>query len=222
MRLLIIEDDEVIASSLQRGLKNFSYSVDVALTGKEGIGLALANDYDLIVLDYYLPDANGVEIAKKIRDKKHDLFIIALSNEPNINVKIDMLSVCDDYMVKPFSIDELVARIQAVVRRGVKVFDKVLKLNGLEVCTKSHVVRCDGTIVTLSNKEYALLLYLMDNYDRVLSRNLILEKVWDMNTDPLTNTVDVHIQRLRGKIGPRGKDIIITISGSGYKLISGD
>jgi len=219
MRLLIIEDDEIVARSLQRGLKNFLYSVDVSFTGKDGVNLAVTNDYDLIILDYYLPDANGVEIAKQIRAKKHDLFVIALSNEPNVDVKVDMLSVCDDYMVKPFSIDELVARIQAVIRRGAKVFDKVLTLNGLEVCTKSHVVKCDSKIVPLSNKEFALLLCLMNNCNRVLTRNSLLEKVWDMNADPFTNTVDVHIQRLRVKIGPRGKEFIVTVPGIGYKLV---
>jgi len=222
MRLLIIEDDEVVARSLQRGLKSFMYSVDTAFTGKEGVNRAIMNDYDLIILDYYLPDANGIEIAKQIREKKHDIFIIALSNEPNVDVKIEMLSACDDYMVKPFSIDELVARIQAVVRRGVKVFDRVLNMNGLEVCTKSHEVKCDGKIIPFSNKEFCLLLHLMDNCNRVLSRNMILEKVWDMNADPFTNTVDVHIQRLRVKIGPRGKKIILTVPGVGYKLVDAE
>lgn len=221
MRLLVIEDDEAIARSLQRGLKSAAYSVDVALTGQEGVRLALANDYDLVVLDYYLPDANGVEIAKQIREKKRDLFIIALSNEPNVDVKIEMLSVCDDYMTKPFSLEELTARIQAVTRRKAKVFDRVLSVNGLEMCIKSYTVKCDGKIVLLSNKEFALLKCLMDNSGRVLSRNLIIEKVWDMNADPFTNTVDVHIQRLREKIGPRGKELIVTVSGVGYKLVGG-
>lgn len=219
MRLLIIEDDEAIARSLQRGLKSAAYSVDVALTGQEGVRLALANDYDLVVLDYYLPDANGVEIARQIREKKRGLFIIALSNEPNVNVKIEMLSVCDDYMTKPFSLEELAARIQAVTRRKAKVFERVLSVNGLEMCTKSYTVKCDGKIMPLSNKEFALLRCLMDNSGRVLSRNLILEKVWDMNADPFTNTVDVHIQRIREKMGTRGKELIVTISGVGYKLV---
>lgn len=219
MRLLIIEDDETVALSLQRGLKSALYSVDVALTGKEGVRLALGNDYDMVILDYYLPDANGTEIAKMIKEKKHDLLIIALSNEPKIEIKIAMLSVCDDYIVKPFSFEELVARVQAVSRREAKVFDQILSLNGLEMCTKSYVTKCDGKIIPLSNKEFALLRCLMDNNGRVLSRNIILERVWDMNADPFTNTVDVHIQRLRKKLGNRGREFIVTVPGVGYKLV---
>lgn len=219
MRLLIIEDDEMVALSLQRGLKSALYSVDVALTGSDGVHLALVNEYDMVILDYYLPDMNGAEVARTIKEKKHDLPIIALSNEPKVEIKIAMLSVCDDYIVKPFSFEELVARIQAVSRREAKVIDQVLSINGLVMCTKSYVVKCDGNTVHLSNKEFTLLRYLMDNNGKVLSRNLILEKVWDMNADPFTNTIDVHIQRLRKKIGNRGKEFIITVPGVGYKLV---
>lgn len=219
MKLLIIEDDETVARSLQRGLKSALHTVDIALTGKDGIALALVNDYDLIILDYYLPDANGKEIAEVIREKKPSILIIALSNEQNIEIKVEMLALCDDYVVKPFSIEELTARIQAVSRRDAKVYGQVFCVDGLEVCTKSHVVKCDGKIVALSNKEFILLRYLMDNIGRVLSRNIILEKVWDVNADPFTNTVDVHVQRLRAKIGPRGKEFIITVHGIGYKFV---
>lgn len=219
MRLLVIEDDKSVASFLQKGLKSMQYSVDVASTGKDGSTLASTNDYDMVILDYYLPDMNGAEIAKRIRDKKHDLPIIALSNEPKVEIKIAMLSSCDDYMVKPFSLGELVARIEAVARREPKVFDQVINVDGLELCTKSHVVKCGGVVVVLSNKEFSLLRYLMGNNGRALPRNLILEKVWDMNTDPFTNTVDVHIQRLRKKLGTRGKEFIVTIPSLGYKFV---
>lgn len=220
MRILIIEDEEAVAHPLQRGLKSAIHSADIAATGKEGVRLAATNDYDLVILDYYLPDMNGEEVAKMIKGKKHDLPIIVLSNEPNTEVKVDMLAICDDYVVKPFSLEELVARIRAVARRGANVIDQVLALNGLEICPESFEVRCDGKAVALSNKEFALLQYLMNNHGRVLSRTLILEKVWDMNVDPFTHTVDVHIQRLREKIGRRGKEFIVTVPGMGYKFVA--
>lgn len=219
MRLLIIEDNKSVASFLQKGLKSASYSVDVAGTGKQGLRLALANDYDMVILDYYLPDANGEEVARWIREKKRDLPIIALSNEPKVDIKVAMLSLCDDYMVKPFSLEDLIARIEAVARREMKIFDQVFSVNGLTLCTKSYTVTCDGKVVPVSNKEFSLLACLMEHTGRVLSRSLILEKVWDMNADPFTNTVDVHIQRLRSKIGKRGKEFIVTVPGVGYKLV---
>lgn len=221
MRLLIIEDEENIASFLQKGLKSFSYSVDTAGTKEEAIALVLKNNYDMVVLDYYLPDANGEEIAKSIREKKKDLAIIALSNESKVEIKIAMLSVCDDYMIKPFSLEELVARIEAVKRREPKVFDQIIGVDGLSMCMKTYTATCEGKTMRLSNKEFALLKYLIENKGRVLSRNLILEKVWDTNADPFTNTVDVHIQRLRVKIGSRGKEFVVTVPGIGYKLSDG-
>lgn len=224
MKLLLIEDDFAIASSLQKGLKSMSYAVDVAPDGKKGISLASVNDYDVVILDYYLPDIDGDMVAKEIKKIKNNLPIIALSKEMDLKIKIDMLSICDDYVTKPFSIEELVARIKVVTRKKGEISNNVLIVNGLEIDTDSHTVKCKChyKIEDLSHKEFSLLKYLMQNKNKVMSRSLILEKVWDMNADPFTNTVDVHIQRLRKKLGPCGKKNIVTVAGSGYKFVDLD
>lgn len=219
MRLLIIEDEENVASFLKKGLKSALFSVDVAMTGKEGARRAIDSNYDLVVLDYHLPDINGEEVAKRIKESKKDLAMIMLSRETKTNVKTAMLSACDDYVVKPFSLDELVSRIRAVKRRGAtKTVNEVLSFDGIEMNLGSFVVTCGKKVTPLSHKEFMLLQCLMENNGRALSRGMILEKVWDMDTDPFTNTVDVHIQRLRKKLGTCGKDFVVTVLGVGYKF----
>ena len=219
MKVLVIEDEVEISKFVKKGLEAEAFVVDVALDGEEGVRLAIINTYDAVVLDFYLPKMNGMEVAKRIRESKKSLPIIVLTVEIDIENKVEMLSLCDDYITKPFSLRELVARLRALHRRGEVVHDKVLEVGDLYMDVNAYQVTRAGKPIELRNKEFALLEYFMRNSGIVLSRGMILENVWDMNVDPFTNTVDVHIRLLRQKIddGFR-KKLIKTIPKRGYKL----
>lgn len=219
MKLLIIEDDKGIAKFIENGLKQESYAVDVVENGEQGLRTAKTNGYDLIVLDLYLPDINGLKVAKGIREKKQNVPIIVLTGEPKVEVKVKMLECCDDYITKPFSIQELVARIKAVLRRERVVQGDILEIDDLKMDIKAHKVTRAGKEIALRNKEFALLEYFMRNPGVVLSRCSILEKVWDASTDPFTNTIDVHIRLLRKKVDALyPKKLIHTVPTRGYKI----
>ena len=218
MKILIIEDELNIANFLKRGLEAELCVVDVALTGQSGIALANINQYDVIVLDFHLPDMLGSEISVSIRKRKPSIPILVLSVEHNIDIKVDMLSICDDYMTKPFSIRELVVRLRALTRRGEVIHGDILKAGSLIVDCARHVATLNGKEIFLRNKEFSLLEYLMRNQDIVLSREMMLEHVWDMNTDPFTNTVDTHIRLLRKKLEGPKRSFIHTVPKRGYRF----
>lgn len=220
MRILIIDDQKEIVDFLKKGLESVCFAVDAAMDGEQGSYLAMTNDYDLIVLDNNLPKKNGKEIAREIRDEGKNTPIIMLSVHSDISTKVDLLNLgVDDYVTKPFSFDELLARIKALLRRPPKIEDEILQVGSLTLDTKRHAVRRDDKEIYLTKKEFMLLEYLMRNNGVVLSRSMILEHVWDMNADPFSNTIESHILSLRKKIDTGcKKKFILTVPGIGYKM----
>lgn len=218
MKILLIEDEVELQNFIKKGLRAEMCIVEVASTGKEGIMLARHNTYDALVLDFHLPDMTGAEICEKIRAVKPSLPVLVLSVEASMDIKIGMLSSCDDYMTKPFSLRELLVRLRALARRGHVLHTETLSIGDLEMDLVKHTVTFKGKLLPLRNKEFALLEYFMKNPEIVLSREMILEHVWDMNADPFTNTVDVHVRLLRKKLHIGKKIYIHTVPKRGYKF----
>jgi len=222
MRILIIEDEEKIINFLKPSLESECFAVDIAQDGEKGLFMAKTNDYDLIILDNMLPKKDGAEVCKQIRLAKKNLPIIMLSVINDTEKKIELLDYgADDYMVKPFSLNELLARIRALLRRPKKIESEVLQIGDLTLDTKKNIVQRNGKEIRLTRKEFMLLEYLMRNEGVVLSRGMIMEHVWDMNADPFSNTIESHVLSLRKKINPDKKSksrLIHTISGRGYKI----
>ncbi len=218
MKILIIEDEIGISNFLKKGLESELCIVDTANTGEAGIELAHQNTYDVIILDFHLPDMLGSEISNLIRKKKPSIPILVLSVERNMDIKVDMLSICDDYMTKPFSLRELIVRLRALTRRGEVLSGDILKIGDLIIDTRRYAVTLNRKTISFRNKEFALLEYLARNNGIVVSREMILEHVWDMNTDPFTNTVDTHIRLLRKKLENDGYVFIHTVPKRGYRF----
>lgn len=220
MRILLTEDEEGIIKFMVRGLTNEGYAVDVARDGKEGVRMAKINEYDLVIMDYMMPLQDGITSISQIREKGVKTPIIMLTviaDELNIIRALD--SGADDYMAKPFSFQELLARVRALMRRERTLKGNVLEFDELKIDTIQHQAWRKGKELTLSKKEFSLLEYFMRNPEIVLTRNLILEHVWDYAADPFTNTVDVHIRYLRQKMDePYPKKLLKTVHGVGYKL----
>lgn len=220
MRVLIIEDEKDIMNFIKSGLKSECFVVDAAEDGEKGSYLARTNDYDIIVLDNMLPKKNGSEVCQEIRSAGKIVPIIMLSVIADTDKKIELLNRgADDYMTKPFSFQELLARIRALLRRPENLKGEILKIDNLELDTRKKTIKRDGKEIYLTRKEFILLEYLMRNKGIVLSRGMIMEHVWDMNADPFSNTIESHILSLRKKIKHKGHpDLIRTVSGRGYKI----
>ncbi len=221
MRMLVIEDEHKIAGAIKRGLEQESYAVDVAYEADTGLSMALSEDYDLIILDRMLPGLiEGVDIAKEVRANGIHTPILFLTAKDSIDDRVTGLNAgADDYLVKPFAFEELVARVRALLRRPHEAVSTILKLDNLEMNLSSGIVKRGGKVVTLSSKEYALLEYLMRNQNMVVSKHQIINHVWDYDADILPNTVEVFIGYLRNKLERpfRGPKIIHTVRGFGYK-----
>jgi DNA-binding response OmpR family regulator len=220
MKVLIIEDEPEITAFIKKGLESELCVVETADTGERGIALAHANAFDVIVLDFHLPDMRGDQISNQIRKYKPSIPILVLSVERNMDIKIDMLGVCDDYLTKPFSLRELVVRLRALTRRGEVLHGDILTSGDLVLDSRKHSVLIAGKPILLRNKEFSLLEYFMQHEDIVLSREMILEYVWDMNTDPFTNTVDTHVRLLRKKLETKKRIFIHTVPKRGYRFAS--
>lgn len=222
MRLLIIEDDHKIANAIKRGLEQEAYAVDVEYDGKGGLGAALTIEYDMIILDRMLPEIDGIMICKALRDKKNHTPVLMLTAKDKISDRVEGLNIgADDYMVKPFAFEELLARVRALLRRPQVVQESTLVVGDLKLDTLRFNVQKGNKTIPLSNKEFALLEYLMRNTDRILTKDMIISHVWDYDADILPNTVEVYIGYLRGKIGDKttdGSGLIKTIRGFGYKM----
>ena len=220
MRVLVVEDEKEIRDFIKRSLEAECFVVDAAPDGEKGVELAGANTYDLITLDNIMPKKTGLEVCQEIRAKGNNVPILILSVKSETTSKVDLLNAgADDYLTKPFSIDELLARSRALLRRPKQIESKIIKIDDLELSIDQHIVKRAGKEIYLTRKEYALLLYLMKNQGIVLSRSMIMEHVWDMSVDPFSNTIESHIVSLRKKIDlPGKKKLIHTISGRGYKI----
>ncbi len=220
MRLLLIEDEPGVAAFVQRGLREASYAVDVSNNGTEGLNLARRENYDLIILDLMLPGKDGFAVLRELRDRGIQTPVICLTARDTVDDRVKGLDLgADDYLAKPFSFAELLARIRALLRRGQKVAANPIVVGDLTVDIVARHVERAGKRIELSQREFALLEYLTRNHGQILSRTMILEHVWDMQQDPLTNVVDVHITRLRRKIDQGfAQPLIHTIRGVGYVL----
>lgn len=222
MRILIVEDDHKIAGAIKKGLQQESYAVDVSYDGQDGLGQALTINYDLVILDRMLPGVDGIKICQKVREEKIQTPILILTAKDKIKDRVEGLDAgADDYLVKPFAFEELLARVRALLRRPTKATSDLLTVDDLVMNVQKFEVRRAGKMVSLSSKEFALLEYLMRNPGRILTKDNIIEHVWDYDADILPNTVEVYIGYLRNKIDkPFSKKpaLIKTARGFGYKI----
>ncbi len=221
MRILVIEDEHKIARALKKALEQENYAVDVAYDGDEGYAMATTEPYDLAIIDRLLPGAyDGVAIVKAMREAKVHAPVLLLTALGSVQDKTKGLdSGADDYLVKPFALEELLARVRALLRRPTKTESTILTAGDLSLDTITYEVKREDKVVQLTSKEFALLEYLMRNQGRPISKEIIISHVWDYDADILPNTVEVYIRYLRAKIDqPFGKQLIQTVRGFGYKL----
>ncbi len=224
MRILIVEDDSDIRDLLKQSLEEACFAVDVCEDGEKGLRMARINDYDLLILDNMLPGKSGTEICRELRSTGSGVLILMLSVNSEAGTKTDLLNAgADDYLTKPYSFEELLARIHALLRRAKSFSGNVLTVDNLQLDTRKHTCTRAGREITLTRKEFMLLTYLMKNVGTVLSRGMIMEHVWDMNADPFSNTIEAHITSLRKKVDTEEqKKLIYTVSGFGYKMMDSD
>lgn len=221
MRLLLIEDEQSLAHNIQKLLQKQNFAVDIAYTGREGITKTEIEDYDLIILDWMLPDIEGVDILKKIRESGVHIPVLMLTSRGEIEDKLSAFDLgCDDYLVKPFEFTELHARIKALLRREkLDITPDIITIDNLKIDRKSMLVTRGDTTLTLSSKEYSLLEYLALHLNCVVDRMTLLTKIWDENAEPFSRTVDVHIRYLRKKLDDNFETKLIkTIPNKGYML----
>jgi len=218
MRILVVEDEPKAGDYLQAGLTEAGYAVDLVRNGADGLRCALQASYDLIVLDGMLPEMDGWQVLKRLREEA-DTPVLFLSARGELEDRLKGLDLgADDYLVKPFSFAELVARIRTLLRRGPPRQDDMLKIADLQIDVLHRRVLRGGSKILLTNKEFALLHFFVTHRGEVLSRSLIALRVWDMNFDSDTNVVDVAVRRLRQKIDePFAQRLIHTVRGVGYR-----
>jgi two-component system, OmpR family, response regulator len=222
MRILVVEDEHRIANSIKKGLEQERYAVDVTYTGPDGFDMASTETYDLIILDIMLPEMNGIEICKELRKNHIHFPILMLTAKGQTGDKVNGLDAgADDYMTKPFSFDELLARVRALTRRQAVVIDEELKVNDLEIDPKKFIVKRGGKSIQLTNKEFTLLEFLIRNKNVIVTKDQIISHLWNYDADILPNTIEVYIKNLREKIDKpfiNKKPLIQTIRGFGYKI----
>jgi heavy metal response regulator len=220
MRILVIEDEKKVANFIKKGLEEEHYAVDTAYNGETGLYMTEVNEYDLVVLDLMIPKIDGLEVLKRIRGNKNSVPILVLTAKDTVEDIVRGLDLgCDDYLTKPFEFKEFLARIRALLRREKVEKEPALKIADLTLSLVTHKVMRKGKEIELTSKEYALLEYFMRNPDKVLTRTMISEHVWDYHFDSMTNVIDVYMNYLRKKIDKGFEPKLIhTIRGVGYIL----
>lgn len=220
MRVLVVDDDKPVANFIRKGLEAEQYAVDVAEDGEEARFMAGECDYDLMILDLNLPRMDGLEVLKDLRSRRMTLPVLVLTVRSQVEDRIKGLdSGADDYLPKPFSFDELAARVRALLRRRVGPADAVLRVGDLEMERVAHTVKRAGRRIDLTPREFALLEYLMRNAGRCVTRAMIIEHVWNFSFNTMTNVVDVYINYLRKKIDEGfNPKLIRTVRGMGYQI----
>lgn len=220
MRVLIAEDEKKIADFIKRGLKEEGYAADVAHTGPEALTLAEENPYDLLLLDVMLPGLDGVAVCSRLRAAGFSAPILMLTAKDRVEDKVKGLdSGANDYLTKPFAFEELLARVRALLRAKPGEPSSLLRAGEIELDLAAHKVRLAGKELDLSAREFSLLEYLVRNKDRIVTRTMIAEHVWDINFDTGTNVIDVYINYLRRKLEKNNsKKLIQTVRGKGYQL----
>jgi len=219
MRILVVEDEHKIANSIKQGLEQEKYAVDVAYDGAAGYDFASSEDYDLIILDRMLPALDGLEIIKKLRRKDNHTPILLLTAKGQIEDKVEGLdSGADDYLTKPFAFTELLARIRALVRRPKVSTGSILKVADLSLDTITYKVQRAEKLILLSSKEFGLLEYLMRHPNQTITKDQIINHVWDYDSNVLPNSVEVYIKHLRDKIDKSAIPLIHTVRGFGYRI----
>src|SRR6201990_2385296 len=223
MRVLVVEDEKRIADFLSRGLQSAGYAVDVVHSGGDAVERVHSTEYDLVVLDLGLPDIDGLQVLQKIKNRKTIPPVLILSARDSVDDRVKGLEQgADDYLVKPFAFVELLARVRALLRRGQPAPERLQVADLALDCIRRKVTRA-GEAIELAHKEFGILEYMMRNKGRPLSRTMIVEHVWDMDYDGLTNIVDVYIRHLRSKIDDRyPQKLIQTVRGIGYMIEAPD
>ena len=219
MKILVVDDEVRIAKAIKQGLEQDGYAVDMEHDGEDGYNAARADEYDVVILDVMMPEMDGFKVAKKLRQDGFKMPIMMLTAKDQSRDIVEGLDAgADDYLAKPFSFDILSARIRALLRRPQDVVDNVLNASDLEMDVANHSVTRAGKEVKLSNKEFAILEYLLRNKNRILSKTNIMTHVWDFDADILPNNVEVFINYLRGKVDKpfAGEPLIQTVRGFGY------
>ena len=220
MHILLAEDDVRVASFIRRGLKEEHYTVDVASDGEQALYMAQTGDFDLIVLDILLPKCSGLDVLRSLRANRSAVPILILTAKDKLEDKVTGLNAgADDYLTKPFGFEELLARVRALLRRRGDMLPTALRLGNLELDTIRHRVTRDGTELFLTNREYAVLEFMLRHPNQVVTRSMLAEHVWEHDFDTLSNVIDVHIARLRRKIDDGFQTKLLhTLHGVGYKL----
>jgi len=222
MRILVVEDDHKIANAVKKGLEQESYAVDVCFDGEDGLGKALTIDYDIVILDRMLPGSvDGIGICRAMREEKNNTPVLILTAKDKIKDRVEGLDAgADDYLVKPFAFEELLARLRALLRRPQQINENALTVGDLVLDPITFNVSRKGRKIDLSSKEFALLEYLLRNPGRILTKDNIISHVWDYDADILPNTVEVYIGYLRNKIDKPfdGAALIHTRRGFGYMI----
>ncbi len=220
MNVLVVEDEEELSEFLKSSFEQAGFNVDTSLDGEEGFVLALKNDYDVIILDNVLPGKEGKEICQELRENNCCTPIIILSVKSELETKVELLNIgADDYVTKPFSLDELLARINALLRRPQNIEGEFLELGDLSLNLVNKTVKCKGKDIPFTRKEFSILACLVKNRGTVLNREQIMRYVWDEYVDPFSNTLEAHIVKIRKKISALGKKANIqTVNGIGYRI----
>jgi two-component system, OmpR family, response regulator len=221
LKLLIVEDDPQALSFLSRGLSEEGHAIDAVANGLDGLELAQTRSYDVAIIDRMLPGLDGLRLVKQLRNSGSTARILFLTSLGGIDDRVNGLDAGgDDYLTKPYAFSELLARVNALARRPSGQSESlVLKVADLELDVRVRTVTRAGQLIDLQAREFKLLEYLMKNAGRVVTRNMLLERVWDFNFDPKTSVVETHISRLRAKIDkPFNKQLIQTLRGSGYRM----